>query len=42
MRKTNPITAVYNDKSKFDTQNPIIGTLLTKIESGKLNQEKTN
>ena len=40
MRKPNPINAVFKDKAKFDTQYPIIDTLLTQIEAGKLNQEK--
>ena len=31
MKKSNPIDAVFKDKAKFDTQNPIIGTLLTQI-----------
>ena len=40
MRKPNPIDAVFKDKAKFDTQNLIIGRLLTQTESGKLNQIK--
>ena len=40
MKKPNPIDAVFKDKANFDSQNPIIGTLLTQIEAGKLNQEK--
>ena len=40
MRKSNPINVVFKDKAKFDTQNLIIGALLTQIESGKLNDEK--
>ena len=40
MRKPNPIDAVFKDKAKFDTQNPTIGMLITRIETGKLNQEK--
>ena len=36
----NPIDAVLKDKANFDTQNIIIGTLLTQIELGKLNNEK--
>ena len=30
IRKPYPIDAVFKDKVKFDTQNPIIGTLLTR------------
>ena len=40
MKKSNPIDVVFKDTAKFDTQNPIIGTLLTQIESGKSNNEK--
>ena len=38
MRKPNPIGAVFKDKARFGTQNPIIDTLLTQIESDKLNK----
>ena len=31
---------VFKDKAKFDTQNPIICTLLTQFESDELNSEK--
>ena len=41
MKKSNPIDAVFKDKAKFDTQNPIIGTLLTQIQSGKTNEKVT-
>ena len=40
MRKPNPINVAFKDKTKFDTQNPIIGTLLTEIEASKLYHEK--
>ena len=40
VRKPNPINAVFKDKAKFDTQNPITDALLTQIEACKLNQEK--
>ena len=39
MRKLYSIDAVFKDKAKFDTQNPIIGAL-TQNEAGKSNQEK--
>ena len=41
MKKSNPIDAVFKDKAKFDTQNPIIGTLLTQMQSGKTKSKKT-
>ena len=50
MKKSNPIDVFFKDKAKFDTQNHIIGTLLTigtllkgaptQIESGKTRNEK--
>ena len=40
MKKANPIDNVFKDKAQFDTQNPIIGTLLTQIQSGKTKSEK--
>ena len=40
MKKSNPIDVVFKDKAKYDTQNPIIETLLTEIESGKSKNEK--
>ena len=39
MRKLYSTDAVFKDKAKFDTQNPIIGTL-TQTEAGQSNQEK--
>ena len=40
MKKLNSIDVAFKDKTKFDTQNSIIGTLLTQIESGKTKNEK--
>ena len=37
MKKSNPMDFVFKDKAKFDTQNPIISTLLMQIQSGKTN-----
>ena len=42
MKKSNPIDVVYKDIAKFDTQNPIIGSLLTQIQTGKLTDQKIN
>ena len=39
MKKSNPIDVVFKDKAKFDMQNPIIGTFLTKMQSGKTNEK---
>ena len=35
MRKPNAIDVVFKDKAKFDTQNPVIGKLLSKIQTDK-------
>ena len=42
MKKPNQIAAVYKDIEKRDTQNPVIGSLLTQIESGKLTDKKVD
>ena len=34
-RKENPLEILFEDVSKFDTQNPVIGSLLNKIDVGK-------
>ena len=39
LRKQNPFEIVFKDISKFDAQNPIIKSLLSEIESGKLTDE---
>ena len=36
MTKKNPFEFVFEDIAKFDTQNTIIGNLLSQIESGRL------
>ena len=40
MKTSNPINVVFKDKTKFDTQNSIIRTLLTQIELRKSKIEK--
>ena len=35
MRKPNAIDVVFKDKAKFDTQNPVIGKLLSQIQTDK-------
>ena len=39
IKKSNLIDFAFKDKAKCDTQNPTIGTLLTKIKSGKTNEK---
>ena len=39
MKKSNPMEIVFKNKAKFYTQNPIIGTLLTQMQSGKTNEK---
>ena len=29
MKKTNPVEVMFKDKSKFDVQNPVVGSLIT-------------
>ena len=38
MKKPNPIDVVIKDKAKFDTQNPVIGKLLSQIQTDKNNK----
>ena len=40
MKRSNPIDVVFKDQAKFETKSPIIRTLLTQIESGKIKNEK--
>ena len=35
MKKPNPIDVVFKDKAKFDTENLVIGKLLSQIETDK-------
>ena len=39
MKNSNPIDVVFKDKAKSDMQNAIIGTFLTKMQSGKTNEK---
>ena len=38
MKKPNPIDVVFKDKAKIDTQNPVIGKLLSQIQTDKNNK----
>ena len=42
MKTPNQIVALYKDIEKLDTQNPVIGSLSTQIESGKLTDKKVD
>ena len=42
MKKSNPVDVVYKDVAKFGTQNPVIGSLLSQIEPGKLTDKKVD
>ena len=35
MKKPNPIDVVFKYKAKFDTHNPVIGKLLSQIQTDK-------
>ena len=37
----NPIQVTFEDIKKFDAQNPIIGKVLTQIETSKLSDKKS-
>ena len=39
MKTSNPIDIAFKDKAKLETQNHIIGSFLTQIQSGKANAE---
>ena len=41
-KKTNPPEVVFKNILKFDTQNPIIGSLLTQNETSKLTSKLTD
>ena len=38
MKKPNPIDVVFKDKAKFDTENLVIGKLLSQIQTDKNNE----
>ena len=42
MRRQKPYKIVFKDISKFEEQNPIIGSLLGETEAGKLTDESIN
>ena len=35
MKKSNPIDAVFKDKTKFDVQNPIVGSLIAQVQENQ-------
>ena len=35
MKKPNPIEVMFKDKSKFDVQNPVVGTLIMQVVDNK-------
>ena len=39
MKKRNPIDVVFKDKTKFDGQNPIIGSLVAQVQENKTNEK---
>ena len=38
MKKPNSIDVVFKDKTKFDVQNPIIGSLVAQVQENKTNE----
>ena len=35
MKKLNPVEVLFKDKSKFDVQNPFVGSLITQVVDNK-------
>ena len=40
MKKTNPIEVMFKDKSKFDVQNPVVGSLITQVVDNKKKEKE--
>ena len=40
MKKTNPIEVMFKDKSKFDVENPVVGSLVTQVVDNKKKKRK--
>ena len=40
MKKPNPIEVMFKDKSKFDVQNPVVGSLITKVVDNKKTEKE--
>ena len=40
MKKPNPIEVMFKDKSKFDVQNPVVGSLITQVVDNKKKRKR--
>ena len=40
MKKPNPIEVMFKDKSKFDVQNPVVGSLITQVVDNKKTEKE--
>ena len=40
MKKPNPIEVMFKDKSKFDVQNPVVGSLITQVVDNKKKEKE--
>ena len=41
MKKLNPVEVLFKDKSKFDVQNPFVGSLITQVVNNKKNKKRS-
>ena len=39
-KKPNPIDVMFKDKSKFDVENPVVGSLITQVVDNKKKQKR--
>ena len=40
MKKLNPIEVMFKDKSKFDVQNAVVGSLITQVVDNKKKKKR--
>ena len=40
MKKPNPVEVMFKDKSKFDVQNPVVGSLITQVADKKKKRKR--
>ena len=40
LKKPNPIEVMFKDKSKFDVQNPVVGSLITQVVDNKKKEKE--
>ena len=40
MKKSDPMHAVFKDKTKFDVQNPIVGSLIAQVQENRARERE--